>query len=159
MLTSILSNRSKKEDMSYILLGDFNIPKVNDPMMTYLEKYGFMVPDAIKKHPTDLGETNHYDQIAFNLKLDDNMIIFEKTGKNAGAFNFTESVYRKEDLDCYKGYFMDKIKGKKEEEIEKYYMKTWRTFQMSDHLPLWVELKVDFSDQYLKKVKEVKNKN
>jgi endonuclease/exonuclease/phosphatase family metal-dependent hydrolase len=31
---------------------------------------------------------------------------------------------------------------------------SWRTFQMSDHLPLWVELKIDFSDQYLKKQKK-----
>jgi uncharacterized protein with NRDE domain len=30
-----------------------------------------------------------------------------------------------------------------------YYLKKWRTFQMSDHLPLWLELKVDFSSEYL----------
>ncbi len=28
-----------------------------------LEKYGFSVPSAIKQHPSDLGATNHYDQI------------------------------------------------------------------------------------------------
>ena len=37
--------------------------------------------------------------------------------------------------------------------MEKYFTGRWRTFQMSDHLPLWVELKIDFSDQYLKKQK------
>lgn len=31
----------------------------------------------------------------------------------------------------------------------KYYMNEWRTFQISDHFPLWVELNVNFSDQYL----------
>ena len=36
---------------------------------------------------------------------------------------------------------------------EKLFTGSWRTFQMSDHLPLWVELKIDFSDQYLKKQK------
>ena len=25
----------------------------------------------------------------------------------------------------------------------------WRTFHASDHLPLWVELKIDFSAEYL----------
>jgi hypothetical protein len=25
----------------------------------------------------------------------------------------------------------------------------WRTFHGSDHLPLWVELEIDFSDKYL----------
>jgi len=38
--------------------------------------------------------------------------------------------------------------GKSNASLEKYY-EEWRTFQMSDHLPLWVELEIDFSDGYL----------
>lgn len=34
-------------------------------------------------------------------------------------------------------------------ELKKYYLKEWRTFRVSDHLPLWVELRIDFSDEYL----------
>ena len=34
-----------------------------------------------------------------------------------------------------------------------YYAGEWRTFQMSDHLPLFVELKVDFADSYLKQLR------
>ena len=33
--------------------------------------------------------------------------------------------------------------------LRKYYLKEWRTFHASDHLPLWVELRIDFSDEYL----------
>ncbi|MEO8496238.1 MAG: endonuclease/exonuclease/phosphatase family protein [Planctomycetota bacterium] len=33
--------------------------------------------------------------------------------------------------------------------LKKYYDE-WRTFQMSDHLPLWIELEIDFTDAYLK---------
>jgi hypothetical protein len=25
----------------------------------------------------------------------------------------------------------------------------WRTYQMSDHLPMWVELQIDFGEEYL----------
>jgi endonuclease/exonuclease/phosphatase family metal-dependent hydrolase len=32
---------------------------------------------------------------------------------------------------------------------EAYYLDEWRTFQLSDHLPLWVELDVDFTEDYL----------
>ena len=152
-LTSLLSKRAKKEDMSYILLGDFNIPNVNDDTMKALEKYGFAVPDGIKQHPTDLGGTHHYDQIAFNLKLDKTMTVFKENEQKAGAFHFEETVYTEKDLDTYKEYFLEKISGKTEAEIKKYYLSTWRTFQMSDHLPLWVELKIDFSNQYLEKLK------
>jgi endonuclease/exonuclease/phosphatase family metal-dependent hydrolase len=150
-LTSLLSKRAKKEDMSYILLGDFNIPNVNDDTMKALEKYGFTVPSAIKEHPSDLGGTSHYDQIALNLKLDDTMTVFSEQEQKSGAFNFAETVYTENDLDVYKEYFLDKIQGKTEQEIKKYYLSTWRTFQMSDHLPLWVELKIDFSNQYLER--------
>jgi len=34
--------------------------------------------------------------------------------------------------------------------LKDYYKKEWRTFRASDHLPLWVELKIDFSENYLK---------
>jgi len=56
----------------------------------------------------------------------------------------------------------DKIKKEKNEaiaklealknndvELEKYYLSEWRTFQMSDHFPLWVVLETDFTDKYL----------
>lgn len=38
--------------------------------------------------------------------------------------------------------------------IKEYYKDTWRTFQMSDHLPMWTELKINFSISYLKKIHE-----
>ncbi len=39
-------------------------------------------------------------------------------------------------------------------EIENYYRNTWRTYQMSDHLPLWVEFEIDFSKEYLEWLKQ-----
>lgn len=37
--------------------------------------------------------------------------------------------------------------------VERYYLNTWRTFQISGYLPLWVELEIDFSSAYLKSLK------
>ncbi len=39
--------------------------------------------------------------------------------------------------------------------LNSYYMKEWRTFHASDHLPLWVELEIDFSGAYLEYLKTV----
>ena len=153
-IAAFLSKRAKKEDTSYILLGDFNIPDVDGDYMKALEKNGFFIPDAIKQHPSDLGGTHHYDQIAFNLNPDTGMTVFSEKGQKAGTFNFTKTVYTSQDLEIYRKYFPSKImQGKTEREIEKYYLSSWRTFQMSDHLPLWVELNIDFSDRYLEKIK------
>jgi hypothetical protein len=34
-----------------------------------------------------------------------------------------------------------------------YYLDDWRSWQMSDHLPMWVQLKVDFTDAYLRSLR------
>ncbi|HSV37573.1 MAG TPA: hypothetical protein VLI04_02335, partial [Nocardioidaceae bacterium] len=30
-----------------------------------------------------------------------------------------------------------------------YYKTYWRTFQMSDHLPMWIDVKIDYAKEYL----------
>ena len=149
-VAEFLNKRAKKEDENYILLGDFNIFNQGDETMKALFKHGFYIPDAIREHPTDLGRTKYYDQIAFKLKIDTNMTVFSENNQRAGAFNFTETIYPPGESGLYKRYFNEKyVKDKTDTQIEQYYLTNWRTFQMSDHLPLWIELKIDFSDQYL----------
>ena len=170
-LGQFLSARAKKEDFNYIVLGDFNIPDVGDKYMSALEESGFTIPSRIKEHPTDLGETKHYDQIAFNLHTNDAMQIFDETQpKKSGAFNFTKSVYKESDYEEYidvmpevkesvpnpdkPGKNMTVKRKRTGEEAKKYFKKHYRTSQMSDHLPLWVELKVDFSTQYIDNLRQ-----
>ena len=43
-----------------------------------------------------------------------------------------------------------------EASLIEYYLE-WRTFQASDHLPLWVEIKIDFSEQYLEHLKTLES--
>jgi hypothetical protein len=37
-------------------------------------------------------------------------------------------------------------------ERKEYYRNEWRTYQISDHFPLWVDLQIDFADDYLTKL-------
>jgi len=153
-VSKFIKDRAKKEDESYILMGDFNIFNTGDATMKAIEKQGFYIPEAIRMHPTDLGKSKHYDQMAFQLKIEQNMKVFSEGKQHSGAFDFTETVYTPDDLDVYREYFEDKyVNGKTEDKIGKYYLSSWRTYQMSDHLPLWIELKIDFSNQYLENIK------
>jgi exonuclease III len=43
---------------------------------------------------------------------------------------------------------LDQLRGDPDQ-CRAYYGDTWRTFQLSDHFPLWVELDVDFAEDYL----------
>jgi exonuclease III len=176
-LAQILTKHSHKEDKSYILLGDFNIFNnyeergeeiLEDDTMTALQEEvfigtgknkksigGFYIPKNIRKHPTDVSsKTRYYNQIAFNLKLDDNMTVFSEKDQKSGAFDWSESVYRLEDWETYADYYRDKVKeNDNPKKLQSYFKTYYRSWQMSDHLPLWVELKIDFSNQYLEKVK------
>ena len=154
---SYLANRAKTEEASYIVLGDFNIPKVGDKYMDALESTGFQIPEAIKQHPTNFGkEVKHYDQIAFNLNLEEGIKVFDDDNVRSGAFDFTKSVYRDEDYEDYIPLMKEKKKGEKRvgEEAKKYFREHYRIDQMSDHMPLWLELKVDFSSQYIEKQRQ-----
>ena len=58
----------------------------------------------------------------------------------AGVFDFFEHVYRLEDEAAYAGERAEKP-GRS--------FKDWRTYRMSDHLPMWIELGIDDTDAYL----------
>ena len=84
---------------------------------------------------------------------------FQFTGK-AGVFNYYQVVFTEEDEPVYSDALQKLIDFKAKNKPAKVAKKTkktpaipkfgqWRTFQMSDHLPLWVELRTDFSKEYL----------
>jgi endonuclease/exonuclease/phosphatase family metal-dependent hydrolase len=128
-----------------ILLGDFNIFARGDQTFAGLTDAGFVVPEELQKLPgSNLDQSKFYDQIAFLVRP-------ERFGttKRAGVFNFCKSVYRDEDQETYGPIIGEPYAGAAN---KKNYYKQWRTFQMSDHLLLWVELKIDFGTEYLEKM-------
>ena len=148
-VAKFLEKRADKDkDEHYILLGDFNIVSPEHGTMEALTDNGFTVPEEL--HKTNVKDSKYYDQIAFRLKDDQLM------PKSANVFNFFSSVYRNSDFDIYKPHIKknsSKAKGLSNVDLKKYYRDEWRTFQISDHKLLWVELQVNFSEKYLKERK------
>jgi hypothetical protein len=62
------------------------------------------------------------------------------------------TVFRDEDLKIYKGMMPDKDPeaGTQAAKTAEALYRKWRTWQMSDHTPLWVEIETDFTEDYLK---------
>ncbi|HYP26313.1 MAG TPA: endonuclease/exonuclease/phosphatase family protein [Blastocatellia bacterium] len=133
-----------------ILLGDFNIFDTSDTTMKAITKAGFTVPESLQKLPSNVPQNKHYDQIAFIAPdVQDHLGL----GK-AGVFNFFEHVYRKDEQSVYaedmgKAYLQAKDGSERDEKGRTRYYNDWRTFQMSDHLPMWIELKINFGREYL----------
>lgn len=123
-----------------LLLGDFNIFNREDATMKALQAAKFIVPERLQSIPGSNVEKNrHYDQIAY-LK---NLYGMTPTGR-AGVFDYYEYVYRDEDEPAYHAsWTKTKARGFRE----------WRTYEMSDHLPMWCEFLIDEADEYLKRVR------
>jgi endonuclease/exonuclease/phosphatase family metal-dependent hydrolase len=155
VIAETIKKRAKKEDTNYILLGDFNIVNPQDETFKALTDNKFFIPENLMLQPTDIKKSKHYDQIAFNVKEDVNMLIFKKNQQEqkAGAFSFFDVVYKDADAVVYKDIMPKRnTENSTEKQIERYFKTYYRTFQLSDHQPLWVELKVDFSSEYLKSI-------
>jgi hypothetical protein len=118
------------------VLGDFSIFNRKDATMQALTAAGFVVPTALQNVPgSNVDKNKHYDQIAYYKKL----VRMNPTGR-AGVFDFFEHVYRLQDESDYAAERAQKP-GRS--------FKDWRTYRMSDHLPMWVEMNIDDGDASL----------
>ncbi len=138
-VANFIKQRSEEKtahSMNWIVLGDFNIFKKTDATMKALEAAGLKVPAALAKNNipgSNVEKDKFYDQIAF--KVDEERF---KAKEKAGVFDFFEHVFKTSDEEIYKSFMPEDAQ-----------YKTWRTFQMSDHLPMWIEIKIDYSTEYL----------
>ena len=135
-LAETLASRADAGDTpNIILLGDFNIFSRQDNTFKVLLDAGFRVPDQLTslKKGSNVKQDKEYDQIAF-LERKRHFVV-----KRAGIFNFYGSVFRDGDEAIWRPAMND---------AKKY--ADWRTYQMSDHLPMWVELAINHTEDYLK---------
>jgi hypothetical protein len=99
---------------------------------------GFVIPEGLESIPgSNVKKDKHYDQIAYFRATAG----LTPTGR-AGVFDYFEHVYRLSDAESYKS---EVPSGKT--------FGDWRTYQMSDHLPMWCEFQIDDMDAYLKSLR------
>lgn len=106
------------EDRDIIVMGDFNIPGRNDPMFAAITSTGLQIPKALTKDEfgSNLARDKRYDQIL-------HMPRYPETFTNAGGV-----------VDFYASDHKPLFPALTKEEF---------TYQMSDHLPLWIQINTD----------------
>ena len=142
-LAERLVRRAKDEGEVYVLLGDMNIEKRGDSIFKGLSDHGLYVPLF---GATNLGGTKYYDQIAFTSEdVRTNFVA-------SGAVDWRRDIFGDQD----KSYYQTLIQGERKKAGKKpygnwdsAYQNYFASFEMSDHLPIWVEIKTDYSDAYL----------
>ena len=137
-VVEMLQKRMKSKDRwanNAILLGDFNVFSTNDRTFLALEKANFKLPAGLRGKYTNANLDKPFDQMAFLAPDIERQIHTMR----AGVFPFYKHVFRDDDLAIYQPGATTRT------------YKDWRTYQMSDHLPIWAELGVDFGTEYLQK--------
>lgn len=126
---------------NYILLGDFNVVSPEHETMKALTDKKFSVPAPIDG--TNFRDRRHfYDQIAVRVKDPRFRVV------DGGILELFDDVFTDTDLPLYS--HLVPTKPVRKTELQRY--QTWRTWQMSDHSPLWVEIATDFTDDYLRDI-------
>ena len=116
------------EDTDLLVMGDFNTPKLTDMMFAALVDHGLKIPKELVQLKvgdriiggTNLGQDARYDQILHMPTVPEN---FTNAG---GALDFFISDAHIKELFPGQGYSREKF-----------------TYQMSDHLPIWIQVKTD----------------
>lgn len=152
------ADRALGKDRALILLGDFNIVSPEHETMKALLDQGFTVPAVLKSSPTT-GTEKHYDQIAF--KTEPHVVEYvdrrsqDPMKKNAGVIPLFDRVFSNRQFDTYRDIVATKTTAGRsadsDAKLRKAY-KQWRTYQFSDHYPMWVRLETDGSDGYLRRM-------
>ena len=139
-----------------IMVGDFNFyagARKDDSTVQMIYDAGFREVDAIKGINTNSTDSDAYDRMFF--KVND----FFKLGKDTngkergGVFNLFSHLYNDTDAATYKKWMEEHYGGSKDLNdpavLQKYYEYPWRVNQLSDHFPIWAEIIIDSSDDFL----------
>jgi exonuclease III len=150
-LTALLADRAKSDsdsdaDSYFIVLGDFNIVGPEHETMDALRTNEFLIPEPLQKVPgSNVKQDKFYDQIALWTGESSRRQTYTRIlPYRAGVFDFFDVVYRTDEEDTYRPLMR---KPGSDDSYSSY--ASWRTHQMSDHLPMWVELHIDFAREYL----------
>ncbi|HJR07069.1 MAG TPA: endonuclease/exonuclease/phosphatase family protein [Pyrinomonadaceae bacterium] len=116
------------EDNDLLVLGDFNIPKVDDDLFKALTSSGLQIPKQLKQLKSgdaviggsNLGKNARYDQILHRPTVPENFC------NNGGVLDFFIDDDHIDELFPGKKYTREKF-----------------SFQMSDHMPVWIQVNVD----------------
>ncbi len=120
-------NDKNGEDRDVIAMGDFNIPSRSSPMFKALTSKGLVLPRALIKDEfgSNLARDKRYDQILHFARYRDDFTL-------AGGV-----------LDFYAGDHKPLFPELTKEEF---------TYQMSDHLPLWIQINTDIDGAVLDQI-------
>ena len=148
------SSKSLPSD-NLILLGDFNLYHDDNDIVDLLTGERFNESDLLIGLKTNTAKTSDepFDRMFF-WESDFFKTPMQADGLNGGVVKIFEHLYVESDFEEYKEEMMahkgDNSTLTSDDKFMRYFRDHWRKNQLSDHLPIWVEIKIDSTDNFLK---------
>lgn len=115
------------EDQDILVMGDFNIPSRDSDLFAAITSKGLKIPDGLveEKFGTNLAKDKRYDQILHMPRFPENF------ADRGGILDFYAGDFKALFPELTKAAF---------------------TYQMSDHLPLWIQVNTDIDSMRLEQI-------
>lgn len=140
-----------------ILVGDYNLyagADKDDPTIQTFYDNGFKEIESLKGLDTNASKTEAYDRIFLTDNNYFGVGVDSVNREVAGVFNPFDYVFKDGSEMTYKKYMKEQYGGSRDLDIDfnlsRYYKHPWRKNQLSDHFPIWFELIIDSSDDFLR---------
>ena len=156
-LAEIVEERIKSKTMwteNLMIMGDFNIYHSDQDIVEILTDKGFFQLQHLIDKPTNAVGTQAYDKIFYhkNQYFD---LAAPLNSRAGDVFNYFEAIYRADDdWEDYKDFMLlhkgDPSTLTSDSKFKSYFKNHWRPRQISDHLPVWITMQIDSSDDFLK---------
>ncbi|MCX7548121.1 endonuclease/exonuclease/phosphatase family protein [Xanthomarina sp. F1114] len=158
LLMEILKRKLQLSEVEYknmIILGDTNLYKNDEDIVELITNQTFVESDGLSGKFTNTSLNQIYDRIFLNVD-DYFKIAKDDYGiEKGGVFNLFDYVYINDPVEIAK-YHQLMLEHKDDPstltdalKFTSYFNRYWKRNQISDHLPIWLELQTESSDEFL----------
>jgi len=158
LLMEILKEKldtSAYEDRNMIILGDTNLYEDDGDIVNRLMQQGFVESNGLAGKFTNTSLNQIYDRIFLNVENYFKIATDENGQDKGGVFNLFEYVYinTPDEIANYHDLMLahkdDPSTLTDEAKFISYFNRYWKRNQISDHLPVWIEIQTDSGGDFL----------
>jgi exonuclease III len=155
LLLEVLEEKYAKKHLwseNLILLGDTNIYSNNQDIVALFGQSKFIESAGLAGKMTNVSQTEIYDRLFF--RVNEFFKLIQRNGQDSGdVLRFFDTIYTEARRADYHTFMLahknDPTTLTSDTKFRDYYHHYWKRNQMSDHYPVWIEIEIDSSDDFL----------
>ncbi|WP_394750915.1 endonuclease/exonuclease/phosphatase family protein [Spongiimicrobium salis] len=157
LLMKVLADKKKKGKLwneNLIILGDTNLYKEDEDIVDLIRNEGFKESDGLIGKMTNTSLNQIYDRIFLGVDNFFKLMKDEEGKEKADVFKLFDYVLSEDMIPDYHT-IMKAQKGnpdtlQTDADYKAYFNRFWKRNQISDHLPVWIEIDTDSSPEFLR---------